>query len=94
MLNISKLATLTWLSTLIGTPRLDNISQTLDGVLEMLDTMKAYTVSKPTQSRHELIQMQSRPSTSGSSDSTTADLFANVKHPLVGQAISVKGFVE
>lgn len=95
-MDIHHLAKLTWIN--LTPEKAEKLSQQLDAIVDMLEKVKAIQIDKPSHSWHELLQMQAKVSDAGTSSSLpivdSESLLANVRHPLVGHAIAIKGFVE
>lgn len=78
--------------------REEKIARQLETIVDMLEKVKAIPIEKPSHSWHELLQMQATISDANSSSPLPIvdpeSLLANVRHPLIGHAIAIKGFVE
>lgn len=95
-MHIHHLAMLTGIT--LSPEREEKIGRQLDTIVDMLEKVKAIQIEKPSHSWHELLQMQATISDTETSSSLPIvdpeSLLANVRHPLIGHAIAIKGFVE
>lgn len=76
----------------------EKFARQLESIVDMLEKVKAVVIDKPSVSRHQLLQMQATISDAETSSSLPIvdpeSLLVNVRHPLIGHAIAIKGFVE
>ena len=92
MINIEKLAKLTWLH--LTSEEEATLWQQLESVASLLDKVKDYDIPRPTTTRHDILGLETKPSKIGISDGTADWILYNIAHPITGHAIEVKAFVE
>ncbi len=92
MIDIQKLAKLTWLR--LSTDEQQLLWQQLESVASLLDKVKEYDVPTQSKTRHDILWLASKPSKTGISDGTPDWILQNIAHPITGHAVEVRAFVE
>lgn len=92
MIDIQKLAKLTWLR--LSSDEQVLLWQQLESVASLLDKVKEYDVPTQSKTRHDILWLASKPSKTGISDGTPDGILQNVAHPITGHAVEVRAFVE
>jgi Asp-tRNA(Asn)/Glu-tRNA(Gln) amidotransferase C subunit len=92
MIDIQKLAKLTWLH--LSTEEQQHLWQQLESVASLLDKVKEYDIPTPTTTRHDILWLETKPSKSWISDGTPKWILRNIAHPITGHAVEVRAFVE
>lgn len=92
MINIQKLAKLTWL--LLSPEEETTLWQQLESVASLLDKVKECDIPTPTTTRHDILGLETKPSKTWLPDGTPEWILHNIAHPITGHAVEVKAFVE
>lgn len=92
MIDIKKLSKLTWLH--LNEDEEKTLWKQIESVVSLLDKVKDYDIPNPTNTRHNILWLETKPSKLGIPDGTSEWILKNIDHPIIGHAIEVKAFVE